>query len=110
MLSSLSASTPTLVWRQADDDFYVATLDGQYAGFVTTGLQPTTFAAESGRGADLGAHASPAAAAAAVAAAARPAASRPVPRPDAARGRRRSSRNTAGAAATRPAGRAVGPR
>ncbi|QLD10994.1 hypothetical protein [Microbacterium oleivorans] len=77
MLSSLSSSAPALTWRQADDDFFVATLDGQYAGFVTTGVAPATFDAESGHGADLGIHASPAAAAAAVAAAARPAASRP---------------------------------
>ncbi|SDQ85271.1 hypothetical protein [Microbacterium sp. cf332] len=73
MLSSLSSSAPALVWRQADADFYVATLDGQYAGFVTTGTAPATFDAESGHGADLGAHTTAGAAAAAVAAAARPA-------------------------------------
>ncbi|WP_146752034.1 hypothetical protein [Microbacterium sp. SMR1] len=76
MLSTLSSSAPALVWRQADADFFVATLDGQYAGFVTTGSAPATFDAESGHGADLGTHASPDAAAAAVAEAARPASAR----------------------------------
>ncbi|WP_147374419.1 hypothetical protein [Microbacterium sp. AG238] len=73
VLSTLSTSAPSLVWRQADADFFVATLDGQYAGFVTTGPVPTTFDAESGHGADLGTHESLEAAAAAVAGAARPA-------------------------------------
>ncbi|MGU3358143.1 hypothetical protein ACLBWJ_12890 [Microbacterium sp. M4A5_1d] len=81
MLSTLSSSAPALVWRQADADFFVATLDGQYAGFVTTGSAPATFDAESGHGADLGTHASPDAAAAAVAEAARPASARRNARP-----------------------------
>ncbi|MBP2421995.1 hypothetical protein [Microbacterium imperiale] len=89
MLSTLSSSAPALVWRQADADFYVATLDGQYAGFVTTGSVPATFDAESGHGADLGAHTSPEAAAAAVADAAAPARSAP------SRTRRRSARTAA---------------
>lgn len=88
MLSTLSSSAPSLLWRQADDDFFVATLDGQYAGFVTTGSEPATFDAESGHGADLGVHASAEAAAAAVAAAARPAPSRDTP----VRTRRRGAR------------------
>ncbi|MFS0712400.1 hypothetical protein ABC195_00845 [Microbacterium sp. 2P01SA-2] len=86
MLSTLSLSAPSLVWRQADADFFVATLDGQYAGFVTTGSLPATFDAESGHGADLGSHASPGAAAAAVAEAARPA----IPRRGARAQRRRA--------------------
>lgn len=90
MLSSLSSSAPSLVWRQADDDFFVATLDGQYAGFVTTGAAPATFDAESGQGADLGAHASLGAAAAAVATAARPAL--PSSRSTTGRTRRRGAR------------------
>lgn len=90
MLSSLSSSAPSLVWRQADADFYVATLDGQYAGFVTTGSAPATFDAESGHGADLGTYASADAAAVAVAAAARP-----VPPRRAARPQRRRARGPA---------------
>ncbi|WP_088380167.1 hypothetical protein [Microbacterium sp. Ru50] len=89
VLSTLSSSAPSLVWRQADADFFVATLDGQYAGFVTTGSMPATFDAESGHGADLGTHASPDAAAAAVAEAARPATLR--------RGARAPRRRTRGA-------------
>ncbi|WP_424447477.1 hypothetical protein [Microbacterium arborescens] len=95
MLSSLSSSAPSLEWRQADADFYVATLDGQYAGFVTMGSAPATFDAESGHGADLGAHGSAGAAAAAVAAAARPALLR-------APGRRTRRRTARGPAFSRP--------
>lgn len=64
MLSSLSHAAPHLTWRQADDDLFVATLDGEYAGFV--GRIAGGFEAHSGRGGHLGTHALPADAAAAL--------------------------------------------
>lgn len=64
MLSSLSLAAPDLTWRQADDDLFVATLDGEYAGFV--GRTSGGFEAHSGRGGHLGTHRHSAEAAAAL--------------------------------------------
>ena len=49
-----SASRQPLDWRPADDDVFVATSAGEYAGFVSTATQG--FEAHSARGEDLGVH------------------------------------------------------
>jgi cold shock CspA family protein len=51
---STSSSRPPLHWRQADDDVFVATSAGEYAGFV--GVTPLGFEAHTARGEDLGVH------------------------------------------------------
>lgn len=54
-LSTISLLIPyTLEWRQADDDVFVATSHGEYAGFVST--TPRGFRANGARGEDLGVH------------------------------------------------------
>jgi cold shock CspA family protein len=58
-------SRAALDWRQADDDVFVATLAGEYAGFVD--VTPRGFHAHSALGDDLGVHESQDAAHAAVA-------------------------------------------
>jgi len=50
-----ASSRPPLDWRPADDDVFVATSAGEYAGFV--GLTPRGYEAHSARGEDLGVHA-----------------------------------------------------
>lgn len=60
-------TSPEVLWRQADDDVYVATVAGEYAGFINethVGVQ-----AFSARSQDLGIHTSPLLARAAVTAA-----------------------------------------
>lgn len=70
IMTSLSpAPESALDWRQADDDVYVATAGGEYAGFVVS--TPRGFEAHSAVAADLGVHASAADARSAVAAAVR---------------------------------------
>ena len=54
MLSSLSSSSDALRWRPADDGVFVATLDGEYAGFVARTSQG--YEAHSAVGLDLGCH------------------------------------------------------
>lgn len=72
VLSSLSFSAPALAWQQADDDVFVATLNGEYAGFVAAGADG--YDAHTGRGLDLGAHSTAGGAASALAASVAPAA------------------------------------
>jgi cold shock CspA family protein len=64
-LPSLS-TRPALEWRPADDDVFVATSAGEYAGFVA--VTPAGYEAHSARGEDLGLHATRDLASAAVAA------------------------------------------
>gem|GEM_PF-82293 len=67
LVTPTSATTPSsLDWRQADDDVFVATSTGEYAGVVF--VTPTGFDAHSARGERLGVHETRAAAAHAVAA------------------------------------------
>jgi cold shock CspA family protein len=61
---------PLLAWRQADDDVYVATHAGEYAGF--TDATPHGVRAHGPRGEDLGIHATADHARAAVASLASP--------------------------------------
>jgi cold shock CspA family protein len=61
-----TASRPPLDWRPADDDVFVATIAGEYAGFV--GVTPLGYEAHSAHGEDLGVHATGTLARAAVAA------------------------------------------
>ena len=49
-----SSARPDLIWRQADDDVYVATSAGEYAGFI--GVLPHGYEAHSAQGALLGLH------------------------------------------------------
>ena len=49
-----ASSRPSLDWRQADDDVFVATTAGEYAGFVA--ITPHGFAAFGARGENLGHH------------------------------------------------------
>ena len=56
MILSSAAPRQTLGWRQADDDVFVATVAGEYAGFVA--VTPRGFEAHSADGADLGDHVS----------------------------------------------------
>jgi cold shock CspA family protein len=60
------SSRPTLDWRQADDDVFVATLAGEYAGFIA--VEPDGYQAHSARGDALGRYDSRELASAAVAA------------------------------------------
>lgn len=46
------SSAPAVLWRQADDDVYVASADAEYAGFVAA--TPRGYEAHSGRGQRLG--------------------------------------------------------
>jgi hypothetical protein len=46
------SSAPAVLWRQADDDVYVASADAEYAGFVAA--TPRGFEAHGGRGQRLG--------------------------------------------------------
>lgn len=62
------STPPTLDWREADDDVFVATSAGEYAGFI--GITPLGYEAHSARGEYLGMHASRDIARAAVAASA----------------------------------------
>lgn len=78
LLLSPVLSRTTLEWRQADDDIFVATLAGEYAGFVD--VSATGIHAHSALGDDLGVYDTHEAARAAVAACAtRPARTRPRP-------------------------------
>jgi len=54
-MSSALPSVSAVQWRQADDDVYVAHCVDAYAGFVE--VTPRGYAAHSGRGEDLGLHA-----------------------------------------------------
>lgn len=54
MLYALLSAAPSLSWLQADDDLFVATRNGEYAGFVSR-IGPL-FEAHSGRGDHLGSH------------------------------------------------------
>ncbi|GAA3629851.1 hypothetical protein GCM10022200_10720 [Microbacterium awajiense] len=54
MISTTPVPGSALDWRQADDDVYVATTAGEYAGFV--GVTASGFEAHSAIGADLGVH------------------------------------------------------
>lgn len=86
VLSSLTFSAPALAWQQADDGVFVATLNGEYAGFVAANADG--YDAHTGRGLDLGAHATAGGAASALAdsmasAAAAPRASLPAAAPTA---------------------------
>jgi len=91
---------PAPSWRQADDDVFVATIDGEYAGFV--GVTSSGVEAQTSRGEHLGVHRSLDLARAAVAASLiRPAvapAGHPRPRPSGRRGTTvaRAARNTRG--------------
>ena len=49
-----SSARPALDWRQADDDVFVATSAGEYAGFV--GITPLGFEAHGAHGESLGVH------------------------------------------------------
>jgi cold shock CspA family protein len=49
-----ASSRPPLEWRQADDDVFVATSSGEYAGFVC--LTALGFEGHSARGEELGVH------------------------------------------------------
>ena len=53
-ITPTSSARPTLDWRQADDDVFVATAAGEYAGFV--GVTPLGYEAHSARGESLGVH------------------------------------------------------
>ncbi len=53
MLSSLVSTAPSLTWLQADDDLFVATRRGEYAGFISRAGD--CYEAHSGRGDLLGA-------------------------------------------------------
>ncbi len=54
ILSSASATRQALGWQQADDDVFVATVAGEYAGFVA--ITSRGFEAHSAHGAHLGDH------------------------------------------------------
>lgn len=56
MILSSAAPRQTLGWRRADDDVFVATVAGEYAGFVA--VTPRGFEAHSAHGAHLGDHVS----------------------------------------------------
>jgi cold shock CspA family protein len=53
-ITTTSSARPSLDWRQADDDVFVATSAGEYAGFV--GITPIGFEAHSAQGESLGVH------------------------------------------------------
>jgi cold shock CspA family protein len=65
-LSTAAAPRPALGWRQADDDVFVATIAGEYAGFVA--VTSRGYEAHSAHGAHLGDHVTHDLASAAVAA------------------------------------------
>lgn len=82
-------SLPTLDWRQADDGVFVATLAGEYAGFVD--LTPGGAHAYSNQAVHLGSHHGLDDARAAVAASVVGPSSRPAPLPRPLRIRRRGT-------------------
>ncbi len=53
-ITPTSSARPSIDWRQADDDVFVATSAGEYAGFV--GVTPLGFEAHSAQGESLGVH------------------------------------------------------